>query len=348
MAILKVDTISGIGTEGPVFEGDIEFTSQNFLTLPKGDTTQRGRGRGLIVGNILSSTVYNTVEFVNIHSSGNSIDFGDISVVNRNVSCVASATRALSAGGQTQGNATTNTIEFFTIATTSNATNFGDLLSVRSSSSPTGNQSRGIFVGAYNYPAGVYTIDFVTIASTGNAADFGDRANSIHSSTRTAVNSTTRGIIGGGYVPSPGAMVNIIEQLTIATTGDTTDFGDMTSPRNNLGGLSSNTRGVFYGGSGASPTPNVNIIDFVTIASAGDATDFGDLIGDVSSFANVATSNNIRGISAGGDTQPGNAYTNTIQFITIATTGDASDFGDMLTAGAYRGATSDSHGGLAE
>ena len=48
MAILKVDTISGIGTEGPVFEGDIEFTSQNFLTLPKGDTTQRGRGRGFI------------------------------------------------------------------------------------------------------------------------------------------------------------------------------------------------------------------------------------------------------------------------------------------------------------
>ena len=43
MAILKVDTISGIGTEGPVFEGDIEFTSQNFLTLPKGDTVQRKR-----------------------------------------------------------------------------------------------------------------------------------------------------------------------------------------------------------------------------------------------------------------------------------------------------------------
>ena len=50
MAILKVDTISGIGTEGPVFEGDIEFTSQNFLTLPKGDTAQRGRGRGLWAG----------------------------------------------------------------------------------------------------------------------------------------------------------------------------------------------------------------------------------------------------------------------------------------------------------
>ena len=56
--------------------------------------------------------------------------------------------------------------------------------------------------------------------------------------------------------------------------------------------------------------------------------------------------NNIRGISAGGDTQPGNYYTNNIQYITIATTGDASDFGDMLRAGAYFGTTSDSHGGL--
>ena len=32
--------------------------------------------------------------------------------------------------------------------------------------------------------------------------------------------------------------------------------------------------------------------------------------------------------------------------ITIATTGNAQDFGDMLTVGAYGNATSDSHGGL--
>ena len=346
MAILKVDTISGIGTEGPVFEGDIEFTSQNFLTLPKGDTTQRGRGRGLIIGNLLSGTVYYTVQFVNIQSMGNAIDFGDASTTIRNNGALASSTRALSAGGATPS--TVDTIDFFTIATTSNSTDFGNLTAAKSAPSPTGNQTRGIWAGAYNYPAGVYTIDFVTIASTGNAADFGDRANNIHSGTRTAVNSTTRGLIGGGYNPSPGANVNIIEQLTIATTGDTTDFGDLTHARSNLGGLSSNTRGVFYGGSGTSPTPNVNIIDFVTIASAGDATDFGDLIGNTSSFANSCMSNNIRGLSAGGDTQPGNAYTNNIQFITIATTGNASDFGDMIRAGAYFSSTSDSHGGLAE
>ena len=346
MANLKVNTVSGIGTEGTVFDGGLKFRSLNYMTLPKGDTIQRGRGRGLIIGNLLSGTVYNTVQYISIQSSGNAIDFGDTSTVIRNNGALASSTRALSAGGSTPSNV--DTIDFFTIATASNATDFGNLTAAKSSPHPTGNQTRGIWAGAYNYPAGVYTIDYVTIASTGNAADFGDRLNSIHSSNRSQCNSTTRGLITGGYVPSPGTMLNIIEKLEIATTGNTTDFGDMTSPRNNMGALSSNTRGIIYGGSGASPTPNVNIIDFVTIATTGDATDFGDLIGNTSSFANSCTSNNIRGISAGGDTQPGNAYTNTIQHITIATTGNASDFGDMLRAGAYFSTTSDSHGGLSE
>ena len=39
MTILKTDTVSGIGTEGTVFEGDITFDSLNYMTLPKGTTT---------------------------------------------------------------------------------------------------------------------------------------------------------------------------------------------------------------------------------------------------------------------------------------------------------------------
>ena len=57
-----------------------------------------------------------------------------------------------------------------------------------------------------------------------------------------------------------------------------------------------------------------------------------------------ATSNNIRGIFAGGYV-PGNV--NSIDFVTIASVGHAADFGD-ITSGALRGigALSDSHGGL--
>ena len=86
MAILKVDTISGIGTEGPVFEGDIEFTSQNFLTLPKGDTTQKGRGRGLFGGGyttVPSSAALNTIYYVEIQSMGNSVFFGELTSARR-------------------------------------------------------------------------------------------------------------------------------------------------------------------------------------------------------------------------------------------------------------------------
>ena len=62
--------------------------------------------------------------------------------------------------------------------------------------------------------------------------------------------------------------------------------------------------------------------------------------------AHASTSNKIRGVIMGGALQPSNAFTNTMQHVTIATTGNSQDFGDMLTVGAYGNATSDSHGGL--
>ena len=83
--------------------------------------------------------------------------------------------------------------------------------------------------------------------------------------------SSTRGLIGLGYVAP--ARTNRIDFCTIATTGDATDFGDLTHVRNNYGSLSNSNRGVFLGGN----DPFVNTIDFVLIASTGDATHFGDV-----------------------------------------------------------------------
>ena len=63
-----------------------------------------------------------------------------------------------------------------------------------------------------------------------------------------------------------------------------------------------------------------------------------------------ACASHIRGMWTGGYT--GSAWTNSIQFITIATTGNAAEWGDLITTtadgerGGYMGATSDSHGGL--
>jgi hypothetical protein len=79
--------------------------------------------------------------------------------------------------------------------------------------------------------------------------------------------------MGNGY--SSGGPVNTIDYITIASTGNATDFGDMTNTYYGKGGTSNSTRGIFCGGN--SPGSSENTIDYITIASAGNAADFGDL-----------------------------------------------------------------------
>ena len=67
------------------------------------------------------------------------------------------------------------------------------------------------------------------------------------------------------------ANVNTIEYITIATTGNATDFGNLSVGRSVLGGVHSYVRGCFGGGSGG------NVIDYITIDTVGNAADFGDL-----------------------------------------------------------------------
>ena len=335
MAILKVDTISGIGTEGPVFEGDIEFTSQNFLTLPKGDTSQRGRGRGVISGGRNRSTM----EFINIQSQGNSQEFGD-SVTGDGIEgfAVGSSTRGLFSGPQSP---LSNVIEFITFATQSNGTDFGDTTSARRSGAGAGNETRGLFAGgivqASNPYGGTNLTDFVTIATAGNATDFGDLNSTNEQAAPNA--DTTRVVIAGGSQPSN---TNVIDFFTIATTGNATDFGDMATLHGaGAGGASSSTRGLIAGGT---QDDKNNFIDFITIQTTGNSTDYGDLTSDKGYASGM--SNSTRGVFAGGY-QP--TQINAIDFVNIATTGNANDFGDLsLGANFVTQATSDCHGGLSE
>ena len=349
MAILKVDTISGIGTEGPVFEGDIEFTSQNFLTLPKGDTTQRGRGRALLGGGHDGSGHTNHIHQLSIQSQGNTTDFGDLTYARWIPAPSSSSTRGVwsGGGGYNPGSPTgayVNFIDFVTIATPSNATDFGDQTAEKGYHAGLSNETRGIIAGGYNDSVGkIDVIEFITIATAGNAQDFGDLTAARMQ--LAAAGSPTRGLFFGGAA-NPNVLTNVVDFITIATTGNAQDFGDMTAPNKYGNATSSNTRAIYAGGLAPNDTTYVNTIEFFTIASAGNGTDFGDLT-TARSTTPGATSNNIRGIIAGGYA-PGNL--NSIDFVTIATTGNASDFGDISYDLDMRGigALSDSHGGLAE
>ena len=81
----------------------------------------------------------------------------------------------------------------------------------------------------------------------------------------------TRGLFGGGY---SGANSDVIDYITIASTGNATDFGDLVAATQSPSATSNQLRVVFAGGNSGSVT---NVMQFVTIASTGDTTDFGDL-----------------------------------------------------------------------
>ena len=92
----------------------------------------------------------------------------------------------------------------------------------------------------------------------------------------------------GGETPS---RVLTVESVELATTGNATDFGDMTSATSYGGAVSSNIRVVYAGGYAPSIT---NKIEFFTTASTGNGTDFGDLI-TARVILTGSSSNGIRG-----------------------------------------------------
>ena len=86
----------------------------------------------------------------------------------------------------------------------------------------------------------------------------------------------------------------------------------------------------------------------MTIASEGNATVFGDLTLP-RWMAGQTASNNTRVVFMSGIAGDGPSYsdfTNIIDFITISTTGNAHDFGDVAFKTYSGGGCSDSHGGL--
>ena len=111
---------------------------------------------------------------------------------------------------------------------------------------------------------------------------------------------------------------------------------DSTSPEVQTGG----TRGIIAGAS-----PYSAVIDYFNISSTGDAEDFGDLNNATEFPSSGNGASRTRGIIAGGR-HPGNSYTNVIDYIKIATAGDAVDFGDLATPQGEGAGCSTAHGGL--
>jgi hypothetical protein len=255
MGILRTNTLSGIGTDGPVFDGVTRLDTQGYFVPPVGGTSDRtaagittsqgairfntdsqklefyaqdqwfemvidtpalgvgadtGAGaRGIFGGGETPSTLINVIEYINISSTGNAIDFGDCD----------------------------------NIASAGDAKDFGDLTrTVRGAGGQVNSPVRGVLGGGA--PSTQNTMDFITIPTLGDAQDFGDL--SVGRDLLAGGSNASRGIYAGGRTPSNS---DVIDYITIATTGNAVDFGNLLAAgyMGNGGSATSSTRMVLSG-----------------------------------------------------------------------------------------------------
>ena len=236
--------------------------------------------------------------------------------------------RAFRAGGGSGG----TTISTWNIATEGDAIDTGfDLSTGVHALASAGSKTRAVQAGGRG-PSSPYsltnTIQYFEMASVSNTIDFGDLT---RAAGRFEAHSNNVRMVTGGQ---QNGTDDVMELIIIPSTGNATDFGNLSDSRELVTAAGSRTRAIYAGGS-KDPSGDKDVIDFVTIASTGNAIDFGNL--SQSRYSPAGMSNSTRAAFAQGDNS--GSQVNTIDFVTIASTGNAQDFGDagepQLGAGAF-------------
>ena len=257
--------------------------------------------------------------------------------------------RGLFAGGYNPSpspGACTDTADYISIAKAGNAIDFGNLTESKQGGGNCGDSTRAVYAGGRvsTTPGGSTTnkIELTTFATQGNYTDSGgDLSASVMCS---GLSNSTRGIFSGFIVP----YADTIDYITIQSIGNAVDFGNLTLTRGYTMQCASPTRGLFFGGINNPSNPSINTIDYVTIASTGNAQDFGDITraGSGGRYEGTAISNSTRAVQACGY---GPNYTDDIEYLTIATKGNTTHFGDLsaLNGTGKGGASSPTRGVIA-
>ena len=256
-------TVTGL-TNGTAHTFTVQ--AQNAVGLGAGATTSSVTPQ--LQRMLIKQGTNNAIHKVDIPTTGNSSDYGDLNVATYHIGAMGNSSRTIFVGGSVGGDSKDH-IQFKDPASSGNCSDFGDLTTGRNYCSGLSNSTRGIACSGKTDGGqdNSDVIDYVTIGSTGNATDFGDMTAGYRKA-RTGA-SPTRGIIAAGY-STQGATGRTIMYITIASAGNATDFGDLTSGGldggDNYGAACSSSTRMVIGSSASSKK-----IDYITIASTGDA-----------------------------------------------------------------------------
>ena len=333
-----VDNIRIDSGESGTLSGEVVIGAGTTIIAGTGATTGQGSIKSLKVSNTFTPPIGGTAERPSAPQQGaifynkdfRTIEYWDGSFW-RQVDNTTRSGRAVVGGGVAPGSDYTANIQHFNLSTFGNAINFGDLSNGgRFCIGSASDGIRGIFYAGQEGPSTPRSfIDEITMASEGNSVDFGDTATSA-GRCFGACGSSTRGIFGGINAGTPcdtiqfatkGAVIGSFVSFQISGGNKNAMFS---SPVKLISRSGENTGSL--GGQG-DVTQNV-AIETVNVASGGDTTFFGALTRRTRQVR--GTCNNVRGLFFGGygaaDPYP---TVNHIDFITIASNGNAVDFGDL-------------------
>ena len=189
-----------------------------------------------------SSNRTNVIQYVEIATLGNALDFGDITTIQVSQAAASSPTRAIFAGGYSSP----HQYEMVTISSKGNAVRFGDMAAVRARHDGCSNGTRGVFGGGRS--GGGFQIEgrleYITIASEGIGIEFGTLSK-IDRNMLASASNKTRGLFAGGYDPNTSPTnSNVIDFITFSSLGNAQDFGDLIEEKRGVSGLSDSHGGL--------------------------------------------------------------------------------------------------------
>ena len=341
MSQINIRNLSNENDDGsPEIVGVSTFSATSFFVPPKGTTAERPSD--CEPGSIRFNTDTANLEYFR----GKTIGWSQFELINPNLGGGTGSNTGLGARGVLMGGyesypSIVSQIDFLTISTLGNTQDFGDMNAGSGAGAVCSSRIRALHSGGQT-PSNVNNIEFITFSSLGNGTNFGDLTQV--KASHQAGSDQTRGIMAGGKVYPASTYTDTIEYVTMASEGNAVDFGNLTLAKSHGACANSSVRFVHASGQ-INPSGYTNVMDFITTSSTGNATDFGDTVNSGAyGWTMGVVSSPIRGLFALGSNDSG-TY-NSIEFITIATLGNAQDFGDLSETEVYKAGMCSSTRGL--
>lgn len=321
-------------TTGPV---SVEMVSKDANWAISGNSYMYGLQRGVFAGGLSGGK--RIIEYINIPTTGNSIEYGELALARDWFTACSSSTRGVFIGGQKDGDDQwTNLMDYINFTTGGRADAFGLILAPTNLRGSCSNEIYGVF-NAADVPDPSQSLQYITISTTSYSQFFGDLESS--ATFGSGCGSYSRGLFMS--CGNTGVETWNVRSIDIGTSGSSSTFGDLYyTTQWNSNCCSSPTRALNAGGLNLGATL-IRDISSVQIASSGNMTDFGYL--SIAKSYLACSSSHTRGTFGGGDNNEGTLYT-AIEYVEIATYGDSQNFGDLSVSSGWGYGCSSCHGGI--